>query len=592
MPPQMPQSTELAAPLATAADAPVAASPLLRAGLDRWPWLAAAVLCAAYAAWLGQLGSFPLQDYPNHVARGTVLADLLFHGGARFGQIFDFHFALVPYLAHDLLLASLIELFGPSIGAGIFSALVLLSLPAALLFYLRVAQVPRDARVVVLLVSLYLATDFFYLMAFMAFRLAIALIVVYLALLESLRRHWSEGLYLAYVLLLVLGWLVHLTALVFFLPLLLASALVRLAAGHTTLARELRLLAPVLALLGLNALVMQHWRSTAPPAYAYNWGVPSQKLSDLRYAYERFDGRPAVPLMLMFVFCVAWPVLRFGRRGLNRATVLRPEVLELLLGALAFLGAYCVLPETYSDSSFVDVRALPMVLLCLLLASTRLAARVPAVRAGPGLLLPAVAALLALANLGYLVLHLGKDERFLEGYRATLAAIPTGSRVLPVHTRIKQMYLSPFLHAGSFAVIDRGAITPYLFSGDRGEPMKYFRYRHRPYMPDESWYLARVSWNKATPRSFQVQGQWYRWRFDRDPGDYYWHMLDAVPVEWNRVACEFDYVLVTQPFRRGLIEVPGRLVAANGSAGLIAIDHGACSPQRTPPSPVHLPGEH
>ena len=65
---------------------------------------AVAVLYALYVAYFVQLTSLPLQDYPNHVARAVVLGDLIFHHGARFGQVFSFHIVAAPYLLTDLLL--------------------------------------------------------------------------------------------------------------------------------------------------------------------------------------------------------------------------------------------------------------------------------------------------------------------------------------------------------------------------------------------------------------------------------------------------------------------------------------------------------
>jgi hypothetical protein len=148
--------------------------------------------------------------------------------------------------------------------------------------------------------------------------------------------------------------------------------------------------------------------------------------------------------------------------------------------------------------------------------------------------------------------------------------------VLPVHTWRKQMDLSPLLHAGSFAVVDRGALEPYLFGADRGDAIKYFHYRHRPYMPDESWYGSLQSWHKATARTFEVEGQRYRWRFHRQPGKPYWNMVDLVPVDWNRVACDYDFLLLTKPFNPGYIQIPTRMVASNESAALLAVDKRAC----------------
>jgi hypothetical protein len=551
-------------------------------------WIAALLMLGAYIAYFAQLTSFPFQDYPNHLARGAALADLIFHHGERFGRLFEFHFTLVPYILHDLILAACIELFGAAAGGAIFSALVLLSLPLALLFYMRVNNLAPRARWLVFLLALYLATDWFFLMAFMAFRLALALIIVNLALADLLRRSWSLRLFCVYIGVLLVGYLIHLTSIAFFAPLLAVSGFVRLWAGTTSPRRELWLLTPVVALLALHfGLVVDPYSATNPPAYSFFWGGPHTKLRNLTYEFERFDGRPSRPMMLMFAACLLWPI----RHAVNRQTLAKPAVLEHLISAIMFLGVYILLPQQYADSSFVDVRALPVVTLALLLACLHLPDERSAGTTFNTLPVLGLAAVLAMCNLGYLALHMGRNDAWLAGYRRVVARIPPNSNVLPVHTRKTQMHIAPFLHAGSFAVLDRTAVIPYLFSGDRGDPMKYFRYRYKPYTPDESWYLSRKSWNKATERTVEVQGRQYRWRFDIEPGEWYWHMVDLVPVDWNRVACDYDFLLLTAPYDPDLVGVPTKPVAVNASAALLAVDKRACHPQAPQRNIVRLPGE-
>jgi hypothetical protein len=556
---------------------------------ERLGWAVALLLYAAYVVYFARLSSFPFQDYPNHLARGVALADLLFHHGQRFGQVFEFHFMLVPYLLHDLLLAGCIELLGLTAGATVFSTLVLLSLPLALLFYMRANNLAPRAQLLVFLLSLYLSTDWFFLMAFMAFRLAVAMILVSMAMADLLRQRWSGGLYAGYIGVLVVGYLIHLTSIVFFAPVLVISALVRLWFSTTTMRRELALLAPVLVLMALHfGLLVEPYSATNPPAYAFVWGSPIGKLKALTFEFERFDGRPSKPMMLMLAVCLLWPI----RRAISRASLTKPRVIENLAVAAAFLAVFIMLPSEYADSSFVDVRALPMALLFLMFACLNLPDAALEGRTFNTAPVLALAALLAIGNLAYLALHMSPNNTYVADYRAVAAYLPPNSRVLAVHTRRKQMDIAPFLHIGSFAVIDRTAIIPYLFSGDRGDPMKFFRYRYKPYMPDESWYIARKVWNKSTDRTFEVNGREYRWKFDEVPGQWYWHMIDIVPIDWNRVACDYDYLLFTMPFDMNLVGVATRPVAMNNSAALLAVDKTACHREaERPRSPVRLPGE-
>jgi len=93
--------------------------------------------------------------------------------------------------------------------------LTLLSLPAAMVFYMRAVGLSARVYLPIFLVSLVLSTDWFFLMGFLAFRLALALAISSAALAEGLRTRWSAARYLGYLAVVVVGYLMHLTAPVF-----------------------------------------------------------------------------------------------------------------------------------------------------------------------------------------------------------------------------------------------------------------------------------------------------------------------------------------------------------------------------------------
>ena len=86
--------------------------------------------------------------------------------------------------------------------------------------------------------------------------------------------------------------------------------------------------------------------------------------------------------------------------------------------------------------------------------------------------------------------------------------------------------------------MDRHAQIPYLFSGDVGSPMKYFRYEHHPYAPVEFWY----------------EEGW-------DPS-----------VDWQRICNTYQYALIMKPFSPARIPLQGHIVAQNDTAELLALD--------------------
>ena len=152
--------------------------------------------------------------------------------------------------------------------------------------------------------------------------------------------------------------------------------------------------------------------------------------------------------------------------------------------------------------------------------------------------LPALlAALLALGNLAYLARHFIAERIWLTQYRAVVAAIPEHGRVLPVYTHGREGSVVPFLHVSGFVSMDRAAVEPYVFAGDNGNPMKYFRYNHRPYDPPEVWY-----------------------------GD-----IPRDPVDWRIVARDYDFLMVTKPFDPAVFQLATRKVAENSTATLLAI---------------------
>jgi hypothetical protein len=500
--------------------------------LQRAGVVAFATIAAAYVIVLARFTMFPYQDFPNHLTRAVVLADLLFHHGATFGQHFEFHFVPVPYILGDMLLAALVEMFGPTAAGVLWNTLVLLSWPAALLFLTHVNGVTRNTRVFVLLVSLFLATDWFFLLAFTQFRLGMALLVVALALADLLRLRWSAARFGWYCALLLAGYFTHLAFVIFLAPCLVVSAAVRLYFRRTSMRTELSLLAPVLGLMLWHfAFADQAYRSEGPALYSWIWGPLPHKLFALQFEFLRFAHRASKLLMLGFVAVLAWGLWR----DLRWRTLLKPQVVEMLALAFTFLCIYLVLPSRYSQAAYVDVRALLLISLFVLLARVYLSEDLTL----PRIALP-LAALLAIFNLAYLAAHLANDDAWMKGYRDMIARIPRGAMVLPIYTSGREGGVSPRLHSSSYVVMDRAALTPYLFAGDAGHPMKYFRYRNRPYGPNERWYDG----------------------------------IDPQTVDWRAVQCQYEFLLVDKPYDPRRIEARTSMLAENGSAALLKVDAG------------------
>jgi hypothetical protein len=537
-------------------------------------WPAVGLLVAGYVVLIARTTSFPYLDFPDHLARAKVLADLIFHDGARWGRVFAFHWRFVPYLLHDLILTSLVATLGTTAGGVVFLELTALALPCALLYYMHVNRLAPQARPLVVLVSLYLTTDWFFLVGFAAFRLAIALLILCIALADALRERWTTRRYAVYLAAVLTGYLTHLTVVAFLAATLTISAGVRLVFGRTSVRHEVTLASPVVALLGLyfGVLTVPH-HGASPGVYAFDWGTVARKIGRLQGEFYRYGGRTAYPMMALLGFCLLWPV----RRELISRRLLAPSVLEQIALAVTFLGVYAVLPATYSGAAYVDVRALPMVALFLLFAALRLApagSRTPGFASAPAL---AGAVMLAGVNLGYIGWHLEKDNAWVQRYRAVVAQVPRGALVFPIYTWPKSTFL-PLFHADAFVLLDRQGLIPYLFAGNRGDPMSYFSFHRRPYTPVDIWYRLQQLWNHSPVFTFRVEGQSYRWPFRYDPNERDWQPAVLAPVNWVEVACQYRYIIVTEPYDPALIRVPTRALKSDTSAALLAVDRSACRP--------------
>jgi hypothetical protein len=506
-------------------------------------WGLAALLLTAYAIAFAWLSPLLLQDYPNHLARTWVMSDLVFHHGAQFGQAFRYQFAAIPYILGDLTLVGATELFGISAAAALWSLVVFLSLPCALLFYLRTLSIPSARRALLLILSAFLATDWFFLVGFLEFRLGVAMALVVLGMAEWVRQRPTMARLGTYAGILILGYLTHLTTLVFATAALGTTALLRLVSHRSTWRTECALLAPC------GAIFLYHFSS----GYAYRapgdlvevpfiWDTLKGKLLRLGGEFDRF-GRADGALLGALALSLGLYIGRVRLKDLGD-----PVVLEMLVLAGMFLAMYFALPVGYPEAYYVDIRALPFAFLFVIFAVARSTAARAQSEVGLGekgrswegqrkTLAVLIACALVVANLAYLVKHFRVHRGWLNEYRAVMASIPLHARVLPVYTHGPDGKVVPFLHAFSFAVIDRNAIVPYLQTGDTGNPEKYLRYRNRPYSPAQGWY-----------------------------GD-----VDAPPVDWRAAVCDYDFLLATKPFDRSRLRVPLTSIAENDSAALFAL---------------------
>jgi hypothetical protein len=513
---------------------PGTALPATTPALIKLAWMGGLVLLAAYCVLFVLLSPLPVQDFPDHLARAVALDDLFFHGGARFGTIFHFHLEWIPYLLGDLILTMAVALLGVNGGAAFWILLVFLSLPCAALFYLRVRGIDIGGRTLALLLSIYFATDWFFLMGFLSFRAAVAMLLVTLGLVEMLRRRWSNRLFALYAAAVVLDYLMHLSPIIFLFAALGVSGLLRLWLRTTRLRTELALFIPVLVMLAWHVFVGSRYREpTDGVASGWVWGTLYGKFA--RIGSEFFHFVPYTDVLLVLLLAGSL----FAWTGVPRWRDLRqPLVLELLALAATFVAMYFALPMGYAEAFYVDTRPLPLASFFFVTAWLALPRPDPVAHPRREPLALFLAALLAIGNLAYLARHFIAERDWVAQYRSLVASIPEHGRVLPVYTRGGEGAVVPFLHVSGYLIMDRTAVDPYVFAGDNGDPMKYFRYLHRPYDPPEVWY-----------------------------GD-----IPRDPVDWQSVARDYDFLVITKPFDPAIFKLATRTVADNSTATVLAIE--------------------
>ena len=489
------------------------------------------VLLGLYAAFGLCLSQAPMQDMPDHLTRAHILADLMFNHGREFGDQFILKPSFSPYMGTDLLLASLDRLLGLAWAARLSIAAAIVLLPFGVSFVVRKQGGGRMAASTAGVLALYVATDSMFTMGFASFLFSAACALFAYGWLCDAARTGSRRSYAWFVLLLLISYALHLSALIFIIALGGVSSALWVLRGELPARRAAALLLPPLLLLGLQLAL-------SPGANmhgAYWWGTWYSKLRWFAFQACRFKLTTDLPILGAFAAIAAFPLaLNWPRRSTSPGA-------EQLLITLALALLYVITPYEVGIVTYLDMRALHYAALFLVCAGVLCAELRPHVQ-WPQL---AAAALVALVNLIYLAAWMLPQDAALGQYRRLARSIPPGAHVLPIDTRVPLQgsyhYYDPFRHAGAYATLEAHAVTPYLFAGDREPHLSYFRYREeRAYAPDEIWYAAPAH-------------------------------LKFPYVDWPRVQREYRYLLVTLPWDAHKIPVPYTVVAQNEVAALLEL---------------------
>lgn len=524
---------------------------------------AGALLAAAYAGSFWALDALPFQDVPNHLARAVILADLLFHGAHRFGAAFVLKLQAAPYLAGDLALAWLVDRLGPYAAGRLWLILTWACLPASVAAYLRSRRYAPSSIAVATVASFYLATDWSFMTGFQAYRLGVAITLLGLAAWQRVLETGSRRSWAAYVACVGVGYLTHLSAVMMLGVAAAATGLLAVRDGKASVRRV------ALGAVPLVAAMAWEWLSThggAAPGVA-SWDGPLAKLKRSVSMFHRYEYRYEALLCALYV-----AMHRALARGWREAWRRSARAATALALAGAFLALYFAMPKGHGYVYWIDCRALPFVPIFVLFAALALAEELgrdwrPAA---------ALALLLAAGNLGLLRAHLLPHNQHMREYREIAARVPSGAFVLPVPTLRQDNATNPYLHAGSFATIEAGAITPYLFVG--GVTRYLDRRGWVRVVPSEFWYQQGAV-GPFLGLQMIIAGWIYPyllWEKPYDPSG--GPFFATEPVAENRAAALFRVVLGPPSSEAPPAESPG--AAARGSTVLRSLRDAAAAPER------------
>lgn len=401
-----------------------------------------------------------LVDYPNHLARMWVLL----HGGdiPALAANYVAQWRLVPDLAIDLVVPPLAHLIGIEPAGRVFIALTMLMPLAGTIALHRVLHGRVGLWPLVSLLFVYNAVLYWgFLNCLFGMGVALLLFAAWIA-----TRTWPSALRTLLFAATASGlFCLHLFAFGFY-GLIIASY----EAGNMWRARPWSKASfAALCRAGLQFVpgLLMWWASLGnggPSLTLYG------SLSLKTYAAMAPFTFGAMPLLfdqLLLASCAAFWLASRIALSLRIAPDMRAPLVATLAAAL-------LMPHWLSGSALADIR-LPVVLPFLLIAGSRLDAP------KPRLIVPF--ALAALASLALRVWTVNQswrdyDAQFAE-FRAADRVIAPGSRLLVVAARLpeSESYFSRlprtlakkadenFAHMAAFAIIDRSAFIPYLFTG-------------------------------------------------------------------------------------------------------------------------------
>lgn len=439
----------------------------------------------------------PLLDYANHLARAFVL-DHLHDPAFHFAGYYRADWKPYPYILCDVLLLALEQALPVETAGKVLLMLTTALLPLSMAWFLWQAN---RSEIKLSLLACAMSYNVLFLWGFTAYQLSVSFCFLMVGTWLWYRRRPSWARAVLFVVVSFLTYFAHLLGFAAAAFILVLYELTRFA-PREWLRLACFLMPPSLLFL---------WARPGLSAGEHNrleWRPIAEKLQALRnLPTQGYDERLDHIFIGGLVLCLLIAVVR------NRELRVNWRWLVTLAG---FFGVYLLLPYGWGASSDLDVRFVAP--LCLLaLAALRVGRRANWIAV--------LAVALTLLRVFNIATGFQEEAKKSAAMNRGIEQIAHNSKVFPLVDTCKDddpldYY---YVHYWAYAVIRRGAISPYLFDIPGQTPM-------------------RITWAPSMP-------------------DGYWdHCFDVEPA-WEQVAGDYDYIWSygDQRYQRGISEVADKI---------------------------------
>lgn len=460
----------------------------------------------------------PLQDYPNHLARIHIIKNFE-NPDTIYNKYFGLDIFLNPYSLSDIVIFALAYILPVETCGRIFLSLYVILFPLSIFYFLY--KVKKE-NLLLGFFSFICIYNFFFEMGFLNFLISLPIFFVALGYWWSKRERMLTSEKIIFIALTILLFLAHfISAMTLFLTIIFLRVYETKSWVKTLGA--ICVTAPMMALI---MLFLVFNGTTSKPF----WGCYSfmsigeilwQTIHTISFKFTEL-GAYFFPLHNMFFASIilglmVFPLFYVIINEKDQKKVFKRESRGNGFAhlTLMWIFAFLFFPTALIGDSFVgfiDMRPIPFFII-FSLACVKLDERVK--KKIP--LLFFLVSVLLVANIWseYKV-----ESETIAQFVSGIGSIKENSLVLPLPTplRLGTQAPNPYLHVWGYYVIEKNAITPYLFAE------KYEWIKYRAQLPGEEWMTMSLNETFTCKKKFENWDEYYKWR-DLDKAEFYDYVI-------------------------------------------------------------------